>query len=436
MNQKEFLLLSIRNYAYRERAWVVSVLSVSQFDYNWMLPDQPQGLKDCQVIRTQDNSVIMFWNPETGQMEEITGLDPNFPVFRGDDEIQLNPEDWGVIKEPTTTTFGRILVNLYYFYDVLGDRAPFFNQEFSKKMLEGFFDKHFRNRDHPRYNDPDTITYDEFTRCVNNGFAMTPFSRVCVATACPETMYPPRWLMEMRDKLFEENKDQLSDPLVMGRIQAELLTAYKEFLATTPSKNSFIKDKTINDAFNKMFVSGGISTNFGVSTVVTRSLYEGWDLKQLPALANSSIEASFGRGASTADGGEKVKMLIRATQNILITQDDCGSKLGVPWTIDKHAVKRQVGAYAFINGQTVLLTEEILKANLGKPMLIRSPDFCKKTHGDSCRYCAGAHNATNERGTSSGASAIGSKIMLIAMKSMHKGSKIDLVEIDLDEIFF
>jgi hypothetical protein len=312
---------------------------------------------------------------------------------------------------------------------VLGDRSPFFNQEITKGVLEKFHKKHFRNPDDPKFSEPDTVTYDQFRTCVNNGFSMAPFSRVVVATACPETMYPPKWLVEMRDKLFEEHKDELSDPLVMGRIQEQLLKAYKEFLMTTPSKDSFIKAKT-------MFVSGGISSNFGVSTVVTRSLYEGWDLKQLPALANSAIEASFGRGASTADGGEKVKMLIRATQNIMITQDDCGTKLGVPWRIDKIAADAQVNAYAFINGNTVLLTEEILKANLGKPMLIRSPGFCQKTHGDSCRYCAGAHNATNERGTSSGTSAVGSKIMLLSMKAMHKGSKIDLVDLDLDEIFF
>lgn len=436
MNQKQFLLASIRNKAYRQRAWVFSVLSISQHDYDWNFPEAPQGLQPYQVLRAPDNARMLFWNPEINQIDEIQGVDPNFPLFRSKDPIDLDPSDWDIIKEPITTTFGRVLANLYCFYDTLGSQAPFYNQEITKKTLEQFHEKHFRNATDPKFSERDTVTYDQFRGCVNNGFSLTPFSRVVVATACPETMYPPKWLVEMRDRLFAENKDQLSDPLVMGRIQDELLKAYKEFLMTTPSKDSFIKAKTINDAFNKMFVSGGISSNFGVSTVVTRSLYEGWDLKQLPALANSSIEASFGRGASTADGGEKVKMLIRATQNILITQDDCGSQLGVPWNVDNNVVKSQVNAYALINGNTVLLTEELLKANKGKAILIRSPNFCQKTHGDSCRYCVGAHNATNELGTSTGASAVGSKIMLLSMKAMHKGSKIDLVSLDLDEIFF
>lgn len=436
MNVKDYLLGVIRHRAYRERTWVVSVLAIGQHEYNWMLPDRPQGLTPYQVLRTEDRSTFCFWNPEINQMDELEGLDPNFPVFRGSDPITLNPEDWVVIKEPTTTTFGRILANLYYFYHELGAQAPFFNQEFSRGMLEKFFEQRVRNINDPRYNDADTVSVKSFKACINNGYTMTAFSRVCVATACPETMYPPKFLIEMRDRLFEENKDQLSDPLVMGRIQEELLNAYKAFLATTPSKNSFIKAKTVNDAFNKMFVSGGISTNFGVSTVVTRSLYEGWDLKQLPALANSAIEASYGRGASTADGGEKVKMLIRATQNIMITQDDCGSQLGIPWIVTESVAKNQVNAYGFVNGQTTLLTPEVLKAHLGKALMVRSPGFCNKKYGDSCRYCAGAHNAMNERGSSSGASAIGSKIMLSSMKAMHKGSKIELVEIDLDEIFF
>lgn len=436
MNQKEFVLASIRNKAYRHRAWVFSALSISPYDYDWNFPESPQGLKPFQILRGPGNSSVLFWNSEKGQIDELEGVDPNFPAFRPKDPIELDPSDWGVIKEPMVTTFGRIVANLYCFYDVLGDRAPFFNQEITKKTLENFHDAHFRDPSDPKFNDSDTVTYDEFRACVNNGFSLTPFSRVSVATACPETMYPPKWLIEMRDKLFEEHKHELHDPLVMGRIQEELLAKYKEFLMTTPSKDSFIKAKTINDAFNKMFVSGGIATNFGVSTVMTRSLYEGWDLKQLPAMASSAIDTSFGRGASTADGGEKVKMLIRATQNILIRQDDCGATLGLPWIIDKHAAKSQINAYAIINGQTVLLTEEILKANIGKPMMVRSPGFCQKSHGDSCRYCAGAHNAKNERGMSSGTSKIGSGIMLLSMKAMHKGSKIDLVDLDLDEIFF
>lgn len=436
MNVKQYLLAAIHDHAYRERAWVFSVLAISGDDHEWEGPGEGRGLVPYQALRSANRDEWLFWNPELNAFDRIEDLDPNFPVFRGSDEIALDPTDWAIIKEPTVTTFGRILANLYYFYDVLGDRAPFFNQEFSRGMLEKYFEKYFRNPDHPQFNDPDTITYDEFNRCVNNGFSMAPLSRVCVATACPETMYPPKWLVEMRDKLFEEHKHELSDPLVMGRIQDELLKAYKAFLATTPSKNSFIKAKTVNDAFNKMFVSGGISTNFGVSTVVTRSLYEGWDLKQLPALANSAIEASFGRGASTADGGEKVKMLIRATQNILIRKDDCGSRLGIPWIVDDNVIKLQENAYGFIDGKTTLLTKENLTKLKGKPILIRSPNFCKLTHGDSCQYCAGAHNSTNERGASSGTSAVGSKIMLLSMKAMHKGSKIDLVKLDLDEIFF
>lgn len=436
MNVKDYLLAVIRTKAYAERAWVFSVMSISGDDFDWSSLEALQKLKPFQALRSVDRTGWMFWNPETGMMDTLDGLDSNFPVFRPEDPFTFEPADWGVIKATTNTTFGRLLANLYYFHFTLGDRAPFFNQQIGRKLLEGYFKETFRDPSHPRYNDPDTINYEQFQACINNGYTMTAFSRICVATACPETMYPPKFLIEMRDRLFEENKEHLSDPLVMGRIQEQLLTAYKAFLMTTPSKNSFIKDKTINDAFNKMFVSGGISTNFGVSTVITRSLYEGWDLKQLPALANSAIEASFGRGASTADGGEKVKMLIRATQNIMITQDDCGAKLGVPWLVDRNVVSSQAGAYGFVNGNTVLLTEEILRGMIGKPLLVRSPSFCKKTHGDSCRYCAGAHNATNDRGTSSGASAIGSKIMLLSMKAMHKGSKIDLVKLDLDEIFF
>jgi hypothetical protein len=248
-------------------------------------------------------------------------------------------------------------------------------------------------------------------------------------------MYPPKFIIEMRDRLFEEHKDELNNPVVMGRIQDELLKHYREFLMSTPSAKFFVIKKTIDQAFNNMFLTGGIAGAFGGNTVITNSLYEGWNLKNFPALVNGSIEASFDRGAATADGGEKVKMLIRATQNIRITDDDCGTRLGVPWVIEDAGKARFINSYILDKGVTILLTPENIDKFVGKPVMTRSPSFCKKSHGDSCKFCVGAHNATNPRGMSSGTSKIGSTLMLLSMKAMHKGSKIDLIEYNLDEVF-
>lgn len=435
MNVRDFLLLAFKNKAYRHRQWVLSVMSmVGTPDGNQqtskMLPYQ------CQLVRTGDILQWCYWNDFEKAFTPIDDIDINFPVFRPEDEFVIQPGDFPNVSEAVTTTFGRILANHYYFIDIVDGRIPYQNQEFTRGMLEKIFKaRTLKNDEDPRSSDPGFITVAEFKRCVDNGYALGGLSKLCVPTACPETMYPPKFIIEMRDRLFEEHKDELNNPVVMGRIQDQLLTEYRKFLMATPSAKFFVIKKTIDQAFNAMFLTGGIAGAFGGNTVISNSLYEGWNLKNFPALVNGSIEASFDRGAATADGGEKVKMLIRATQNIRIIEGDCGTKLGVPWEIEAADKERFYDSYVIKDGVSTLLSAENIDKFVGKPVMVRSPDFCKASHGDSCHYCAGAHNASNDRGMSSGTSKIGSSLMLLSMKAMHKGSKIDLIEYDLDEVF-
>lgn len=437
MNIRDYLLLAFKNKAYRQRKWVLSVMSmVGSPNGDDQSATQPYVPYQCKLIRTDNILQWCYWDDHEKAFVPIDDIDVNFPVFRPEDEFTINAGDFPNVSETVVTTFGRILANHYYFIDVVDSRIPYQNVEFNRGMLEKIFKARVLDGDDDlRRSDPSYITVAEFKRSIDNGYALGGLSKLCVPTACPETMYPPKFIIEMRDRLFAEHKDELNNPVVMGRIQDQLLTEYRKFLMATPSAKFFVIKKTIDQAFNAMFLTGGIAGAFGGNTVISNSLYEGWNLKNFPALVNGSIEASFDRGAATADGGEKVKILIRATQNINITDDDCGVKLGVPWYITKDMKDRSINTYALVNGETVLLTPDNFDKYIGKVIMFRSPNFCTKSHGDTCRYCAGAHNATNSRGMSSGTSKIGSTLMLLSMKAMHKGSKIDLIEFDLDEVF-
>ncbi|ANH52375.1 RNA polymerase beta subunit [Erwinia phage vB_EamM_Deimos-Minion] len=435
MNIRDYLIMAFRAGAYKQRQWVLSVMSITQTPDGKSVADSmiPYQAHRINIGATLDWA---YWDDFNKTFVPIEGVDVNFPLFRPEDQYTLQPGDFANVTEEVTTTFGRILANHYYFIDVVGERVPFQNVEFNRGMLEKIYKARvLEDAQDLRRSDPFYLTVDEFKRSVDNGFALGGLSKLCVPTACPETMYPPKFIIEMRDRLFEEHKDELNNPVVMGRIQDELLKHYREFLMSTPSAKFFVIKKTIDQAFNNMFLTGGIAGAFGGNTVITNSLYEGWNLKNFPALVNGSIEASFDRGAATADGGEKVKMLIRATQNIRITDDDCGTQLGVPWVIEDAGKARFINSYILDKGVTILLTPENIDKFIGKPVMTRSPSFCKKSHGDSCKFCVGAHNATNPRGMSSGTSKIGSTLMLLSMKAMHKGSKIDLIEYNLDEVF-
>lgn len=429
MTLKDYLLISVYNGAYKNTQWVISVLSIIDPDSKFSSDD----VVPYQAIRTS-NGTWGFYDPiEKGIVGLEGDLDFNFPILTPDTVFDINPGEIVSVKEPIKTTFGCILANCYYLIDVVGDRIPFINKEFDGKLLRGIYTKRVYGDNDPRAGELGNMSVAEMHRSIDNGYALAEFSSLCVPSACPETMYPPKFIIELRDRLFEEHKDELSNPVVMGRIQDQILKEYKAYLMKTPSAKFFVGSKTINQAFNKMFITGGIETSFGGNTVVKGSLYEGWDLSVFPALCNNSIEGSYDRGASTADGGKKVKDIIRVTQNILVSDKDCGTKVGIPWVLTEVDIERTVGSYAYTSdNKMVLLSEEVIRSFIGEPLIIRSPVCCDAEHGDSCPQCAGDSNSKNPRGISSGSSKIGSNLMIASLKGMHKGSKIDLVKYDLD----
>lgn len=428
MKLRDYLLKALNAHAYRERQWGLSVMSITR-------PKADSAVVPYQAIKANDNE-WSYYDPTSNSLVVIEDADPNFALFRGKDKIVLHEGDLPNVDVSLETTFGRIIANCFYFMDTMGGRISFVNKELHRGELQKIFGDNTFDDDNPVAMERGNFTVSEFKKCVDNGYALTMYATVCVPTACPETMYPPKWLIVMRDELFDQYGEDMVKPEIFSMVQAQLLTAYREFLMNTPSADFFVGSKTIDDAFNKMFLGWGIERSFGGNTLIKNSLYEGWDMRHFSAMVNSGIAGSYSRGASTADGGEKVKILIRATQNIKITMDDCGTQMAIPWLITKENHMKFVDGYALTPDGTVLITEEYAKASIGGVLNVRSPNTCDKEHGDSCMYCAGKHNSSNARGMSPAVSGIGSKLMISALKVMHKGSKINMIEIDLDEVFF
>lgn len=428
MTLRDYLLTALQHHAYRERQWGISVMAVTE-------PAGDSQVVPYQAIKLNDNEWA-YYDPDSQSLVAIEDADPNIALFRGKDKYILHPGDLPNVIETVETTFGRIIANCFYFTNTVGGVIPFVNKEFTRKLLERLFNQYTRDEDDPQFDASQHITTDQFKQCVDSGYALTMFSTLCVPTACPETMHPPKWLLAMRDELLDEYGEDMNKPEIFALVQSQLLTAYREFLMNTPSADFFVSAKTIDDAFNKMFIGWGIERSFGNNTFIKNSLYEGWDLKHFSAMTNSGIAGSYSRGASTADGGEKVKILIRATQNIKITLDDCDTTIGIPWSVTESNYKEFIDSYVLAPEGTTLVDEEYARVSIGSVITVRSPVTCKKEHGDTCLYCAGKHNATNTRGMSPAVSRIGSKLMILSLKKIHKGSKINMVNIDLDEVIF
>jgi hypothetical protein len=164
----------------------------------------------------------------------------------------------------------------------------------------------------------------------------------------------------------------------------------------------------------------GLSEDTVNVALIQNSLAEGWDINAFPEMNNTLRAGSFNRGAQTVLGGVAVKGLLRASANLNVTADDCGSRIGVVSDITKDTLSRFVGRSVILKeGTEVMRTEEDVGRYLGKRIMIRSPMYCKFDKTDYCKVCLGERLANNPEGLSIAVSEYGSTFLAIFMSAAH-----------------
>ena len=180
---------------------------------------------------------------------------------------------------------------------------------------------------------------------------------------------------------------------------------------------------------------GGIESSFqkpGEFALVQKSLNEGMDMDNIPALYNSIREGSFDRGHDTALGGEKVTFLQRIYQNTKIIAGDCGTQLVDYRYLDKRIATLFIGFNIMENGKPVELTHQNINDYVGKMVKLRRPILCQAPLTDFCSVCAGRALAKNPRAVAAEIAAVGSAIMGAFMSSMH-GIELAVAHYDFNE---
>ena len=179
--------------------------------------------------------------------------------------------------------------------------------------------------------------------------------------------------------------------------------------------------------------------NAVTGTLIANSLSEGWDISKFPEMNTSLRSGSFDRGAQTAFGGVTVKWLLRASNNLRITEKDCGSRIGVWLDVRSPAdYKYLIGRTAIDDEsgdkQTLVTDESVAGAYLGKRIQVRSPMYCALSHTDYCATCLGEKLSVNPYGLSTAISEVGSTFLSIFMKKMH-GTQLATADAVLEDIF-
>lgn len=431
MKKTDFYLKAIKEGCYKKRDWVMSVFCLQQ-----QTPDSYKA--DPYPFRVVQTPTGHFFVNENKELELIEDAIPTAAIMRMNTPIQLKAKDLANVDKDTLTTAGNILFNCCSIIEPFGTKIPFLTGKVSVSKVEALIAPRLKST--PSDNQPRDDKYiyvDEYLQFCDSFNYLTEFTQVCTQALTEKAITQAPGTIELRNKLIEENKEHLDDPLVVAKIEKALLEHDAQYLKGDPSEDFLISKKSRGTARRKLFLDYGSDVGL-IDTfkadMIPKSLSEGWQVEKMPTMINVLRAGSYNRGAETQLGGEAVKWLYRASSNINFIDTDCGSTVGylvhvTDATLNKIKQKR------IITGDTTHLveTDEDAKSYLGKHVYVRSPMYCKLKHTDWCRYCLGEKLGSNPNAGAIAISRLGSVFMALSLKAFHS-SGVSVASTQLDAI--
>ena len=420
MLKKELFKKAMDAGLYKQLAWLVRAFSISNEPDNAWKKTAPFPF---YIVSNVTGHYVVSDNGDT--LLPIEDTDPTKPAFGFTDLVTLLPGDVPNLEEEIETTYGNWLVNWLLLVYPFGTKIRYMDSDITTERIENILLTKFRET--PTNDDdrqPDTFYVDEYLKYTDAVFFLPGMSQLCVWACTEKLLLPPPGVSELKAKLLEENKDNLDDMATIAKIDKALVQHDVAWLKGDPGMNFLDSEKSINVVRKKKFLMHGgeigLSNNSVKGTLIENSLQERWDLKQFPDVIDSLRAGSFYRGAETMLGGVSVKWLLRASSNLRVTIDDCGSTLGSPFYVTEKNKKRLIG-FTLIgeSEQTHIADDKELGNYIGKMVTIRSPMYCKLGFTDYCKTCLGDNLSINPQGLSLSISSLGSVILLLSLKKMH-----------------
>jgi hypothetical protein len=431
MLKSEYFLNAMKAEEFRRTAWVIAAFSLTSEDpAKWKTDNYPYRL-------VQLPTGFWFVDPENrDNLIQIEGVKAGEPLFRFKEEIHLKAKSVPNLKKDITTTYGNLLVNYTSIIWPFGEKIEYIEGEIKARQIESMIAK--RLRDTPKQGEKrsnEFIYVDESLKFTNSMFFLAGFSQLCVPAGSRKLMTVSPDVIKLRDKLIKENEGHLNDPEVIAKIDAQLVQADKDWIKGDPAEHFLLYGKAYNIVRRRLFLQVGAEMGLDDKQTVAyipRSLSEGLDPKHFPAMNNALRAGSFNRGAETQLGGESVKWLLRASSNMAVTKDDCGSKLGNEVTIDSNK-DNWIGFTVITNGGGVKLTEDNIGQYMGKTVSMRSPMYCKLSKTDFCKTCVGDRLASNPTALSAAVAQYGNDFLLIYLAAAH-GRALLLAKMDYRKV--
>lgn len=428
MLKSKYFIEAIQAGKFKKLDWIISILSVTELANQGEINEGDEV--PYELVSNLTKTKMAFFDPVTKAYVDIDDAKINEPMFYRKAPVTIPGGTINLPPEIKTldTTVGNVLINAIVFFHPLGKKVGFFNGDKDITKIKKISPKDVTKRvlklhvppKEYKTNPDKYVSVAELRAWMDAVTWMGDLAPLTNPTASEASMGVHPDVIKLRDELYKKHASELGNPAVQAAIEAELVAKDKETMKDDPSFDFYYEDKHWATARKKQYITIGLAGAIhGDPNMITESLSDGIDINKMPAYANSIRHTSYSRGHLTALGGELVKYIYRVTQNIKITEHDCGDTHGLPDFITPDLKSQYIGRYVVSGKTPILITEDNVDSFVNKDLFIRSPAYCKTIKDNYCEICMGLDLSKTPNALHTAAAQPGSVMMNASMKAMH-----------------
>ncbi len=428
MLKREVFDQAMKAGLYKKLAWLIGAFSiVNEAEATWQADKYPWRL----VQLPSGNYVV---NPDLS-LELIEDAPVGQAIFEFQEDVLVTPDNLINCKKEITSTYGNWFVNCLLLVEAFGTKIEYLEGDIDSRRIEAIFLKNFHDNPATQAEEQaDRFYVREYLHYAEALYFLTGLTQLCVWAATRKTLLPAPGIIELKNRLLAENEADLDKLATIAKIDAELVQHDLAYLKGDPGMNFLRGGKPVEVVRKKKYAMVGAETGLEDNSVhgvlIRNSLAEGWELDKIPIMNDTTRAGSYNRGAQTMLGGVSVKWLLRASSNMNIVAEDCGTTIGVSVNITPTNVAAMVGFTVLDDeGQHKIENDEAAGKYLGHTVYMRSPMFCRMSHTDFCKTCLGDRLALNPDALSVAVSEMGNTILGIFLAAMH-GKKLSTEKMD------
>jgi hypothetical protein len=416
----EYIMYCINNEYPLDMLWVYDMFTIineKEYEDNYI------KIEDKYCYLKQDDELLLI--------TKTYGKD-NKPIIMPTDKITINSFINNLVDK-LETTIGTALMNYILLYTAFKDKIPYINDKFKSKEILNTITNMMLSKD---------ILVEEYLTFVDNLTLLKNYTEVYNISATEKSIIKTPGIDEYKDKIIKEYIDKYGENVFKDKnkiIEIESLIEKYEynFIKDDPSYGKLVTGKVVG-ARKKMFASYGIGMEFNVGDdpkYIPKSLYDGYDMSsdKLAIYFNDARLGSYSRGVETQKGGVIPKISLRATNDILILDKDCGTKLTEKLLLTKENKSIYLNRYIIVDGKTINLTEEVFNKYLNKEVNLRTPRYCKEDR-NYCLRCTSSILKDRENIISLLVSEVGGTVLNDSMSKLHNTS-VKVTQIDIKDFF-